>query len=146
LLITDGVNTIKKASGFKIIGIAISLLLGLLGIVYLFIVGCVKLAKHKIDFRNQKLFWVFMAILTLIISFAFIATQPFMRMGDMTIGNIILALGSTLIPIFSFASLFLTIKSKTKFLNRFNFWAILFVLQFSVLLMMNKLLPIIMWK
>ena len=146
LLITDGVKTIKKVSGFKIIGIATSLLLGLLGIVYIFIVGCIKLVKHKIDFRNHPLFWVFLSILTLLISFVFIATQPFMRMGDMTNGNIILAVGSAIIPIFSVASLFLTIKSKTKFLNSFNFWAILLVLQFSVLLIMNNLLPIIMWK
>ena len=146
LLITDGVKTIKKVSGFKIAGITTSLLLGLLGIVHLFVIGCVKLVKHKIDFINQPLFWVFISILTLIISLAFIATQPFMKMGDITIGNIILAVGSTLLPIFSVASLFLTIKSKTKFLNSFNFWAILLVLQSSFLLIMNKLLPIIMWK
>ena len=60
--------------------------------------------------------------------------------------NTTLIEASTLIPILSVVSLFLTVKSKTKFLNRFNFWAILLVIQFSFLLILNKLLPIVMWK
>lgn len=145
-LITDGVKTMKKVSGLKILGIAGSLLLGLFGLCYLFIVGLINLIKHKIDFKNNPLFWVFISILTLIISFAFIALQPFMRMGDMTFGNILLAVGSTMIPIFSFVSLGLTIKSRKRYLKTFSFWSIIFVIQFSVLLLVNKLMPIIMWE
>lgn len=145
-LITDGVKTIKKVSGFKIAGIAGSLLLGLFGLVYLFVVGFINLVKHRIDFKNNPLFWVFISILALMISFALIATQPFMRMGDRTIATILLAVSSAMIPIFSVVSLGLLIKSRARCLHTVSFWSMVFVLQFSVLLIMNELMPVIMWE
>lgn len=145
-LLTNGTKTIRKVSGLKIISIAGSLLLGLFGLIYVFVVGCINLIKYKINFRNHPLFWIFMSILTLIFSFIFIANQSFMRMGDMTFGNILLAVATILIPIFSVVSLFLIVKMQNRFLSTFNFWAILFVFQFAFLLIMNKLMPILMWK
>ena len=146
LLITDGTKTIKKVSGLKILGLACRILLGLLGLIYLFIIGCINLIKYKLDFRNKPLFWVFIAILTLIISFVFIANQPFMKIGDLTIGNILLALASIIMPLFSFVSVILIIKTQKKYLQTLNFWATVFLIQFCVLLITNKLMPIIMWK
>jgi len=145
-VITDGLKTMKKVNGFKILSIACSLFLGLFGLVYVFIAGCINLFKPKIHFRNQPIFWLFVSISMLMFSFIMIANQPFMRMGDMTIGNILLAVASTLIPVFSVVSLFLTLKMKHRYFHTLNFLAILFVLQFSVLLIMNNLMPIVMWK
>ncbi|MEJ5963778.1 serine hydrolase domain-containing protein [Pedobacter immunditicola] len=145
-VITDGLKTMKKVHGLKILSIACSLFLGLVGLVYVFIAGCISLIKHKIDFRNQPIFWLFLSILILIFSFILIANQPFMQMGDVTIGNILLAVATTLIPVFSVVSLFLTVKMKHRSFHIFNFLAILFVFQFSVLLIMNDLMPIVMWK
>jgi CubicO group peptidase (beta-lactamase class C family) len=146
LLITDGVKTIRKVSGLKILGIATILFLGLLGIIYLFIVGFVKLIKHKIKFINHPEFWVFISIMILLISFGFIATQPFMRMGDKTIGNILLWISSMIIPVFAVVSLVLTIKTQKRYLQTLTFWTTVFVLQFCIILMINKLIPIIMWQ
>jgi len=145
-IITDGLNTMKKVNDLKILSIACSLFLGLSGLVYVFIAGCISLLKHEIDFRKQPIFWLFVSILILIFSFIVIANQPFMRMGDMTFGNILLAVATTLIPVFSVVYLYLTVKMKHRSYHTFNFLAILFVLQFSVLLMMNGLMPIVMWK
>jgi CubicO group peptidase (beta-lactamase class C family) len=146
LLLTDGAKTIRKVSGLKIISIAGSILLGLFGFVYVLVAGFINLIKQKIHFRTHPLFLIFISVLTLIISFIFIANQPFMKMGDITTGNILLAVASTLIPFFSAVSLLLTIKKQNRFLSTFTFWAVLFAFQFSVLLVVNKLMPIIMWN
>lgn len=146
LLVTDGVKTIKKISGFKIFAIASSLILGLLGLLYLLAASCRAIMKYNRDFMNQPIFWVFTAILTLLISFVFIANQSFMNMGDKTIGNIILAIGSLILPVLAITTLILTVRTQKQYLHTLNFWATIFVLQFCILLVINKLLPIIMWN
>lgn len=146
LLITDGVKTMKKISGLKILGIASSLLIGLLGLLYLFITSCKYFIKYKRSFINQPIFWVFIAILTLLFSFVFIANQSFMNIGDATIGNIVLAFGSIILPALVITTLILTVKTQKQYSQTLNFWATIFVLQFCILLIVNKLLPIIMWK
>ncbi|RPA68018.1 class A beta-lactamase-related serine hydrolase [Cyclobacteriaceae bacterium YHN15] len=146
LLVTDGLRTIRKIHGLTIIGIATSLLLGMLGIVYVFILGTVRLIRFKTDLKQHPNFWTFVSILIVIISFIFIANQPFVRMGDMTAGNLILAIGTSLIPLLSLISLILIVKSKKKFVITFDFWAVVFIIQLSILLIVNKLIPVVMWS
>jgi len=146
LLITDGVKTMKKVSGVIILAIAISIFLGLLGLIYLFVVGLINLIKYRLKFFHQPISWVFIAISILIISLALMANQSFMSIGDITIGNIILAIGSVTIPFFSIVSLVLAVKTQAGYLRTVNFWAIFCVLQFCMLLIANKIIPIYMWR
>ena len=146
LLITDGVKTIRKVHGFKILATAGSLILGMLGLVYLSFIGCINFVKYKLDLKNQPFFGVFISIVILIAAFIFVFNQPFMRMGDMTIGNIHLALATLFMPLFSILSLILVIKKQKRYLYTLSFWSIVFVVQFCLLLVVNKLMPIIMWQ
>lgn len=146
LFITDGVKTIKKVHGLKISGIAGSFILGILGLIYLLFSGCMNFIKHKLELENQPILGVFISIMILITSIIFIFNQPFMQMGDMTIGNVFLAAATLLIPLFSILSLILVIKTQKRYLYTLSFWAIVFVVQFCLLLVANKLMPIIMWQ
>jgi CubicO group peptidase (beta-lactamase class C family) len=146
LLITDGVKTIKKVSGLKILSIASSLLLGLLGLVYVFIHGCKNLIKHKLEYRKQPMFWTFISILMLIISIILIIDQYFMNLGNKTSANYFLAFSTLLLPILSVLTLFIIVKEQKKYLQTFRFWAIVFVIQFCVILIANKLIPVILWQ
>jgi CubicO group peptidase (beta-lactamase class C family) len=146
LVITDGVKTIKKISGLKIIGIASSLVLGISGLVSLFISGCINLMKSKLAFKNNPVVWVFISISTLILSFASITAQPFMSMGDLTIGNFLLATATLMLPIFSIITFILIIKRQRMYLHSLSFWSTVFVIQFCVLLIANNLMPLILWK
>jgi CubicO group peptidase (beta-lactamase class C family) len=146
LFITDGIKTIKKVSGLKILCIASSLFLGLLGLVYVFIHGCKNLIKHKLAYRKLPMFWSFVAILTLIVSIILFVNQPFMNLGDNTISNYFLAFSTLLLPILSVFTLFLIVKEQKKYLQTSSFWAVIFVLQFCVILIANKLIPVILWQ
>ncbi|MCG7858681.1 beta-lactamase family protein [Flavihumibacter sediminis] len=145
-MITDGVKTIKKVMGLKIAAIAASLFLGLAGLIYMLIVGFINLAKYKSGFRRQPIFWLFVSILTMLVSIGLIATQPFMRMGDMTAGNILLALSTALMPVFSIVTMVSTLKTNRKGIYPMNFWASISVIQFCGLLITNDLMPLIMWR
>jgi len=144
--ITDGVKTLKKISGFKIAGIAASTIAGLAAMLCLFVLGCVQLVHYQLAFGRMPLSWIFMALLAFVSSIILIATQPFMKMGDMSIGNTSLAISTLLIPMFSIVSMFLFIKTNRLYLQTVSFWALIFVLQFCALLMANNLMPMIMWR
>jgi hypothetical protein len=144
--ITDGVKTLKKISGFKIVAIAASIIAGLAGMLYVFITGWIKLAKYKLSFFRMPLSWIFTALLSFVGSIILIATQPFMEMGNRSIGNILLALSTVLIPTFAMVSVFLYIKTEKRYSEKVSFWALICILQFCALLIANNLMPMIMWK
>jgi CubicO group peptidase (beta-lactamase class C family) len=146
LLITDGIRTIKKINWFKLAGIATSFFLGLTGIILVFTSSLVKLIIFNSPFRYHPVYLPFLSILILLISIILIANQPFFQLGDLTIGNVILAVGSTLLPLLAMISLVQIIKSRYKFWNTIDFLAIVFILQLTFLLMANNLIPIIIWQ
>lgn len=146
LLITDGVKTIKKVSGLKIFAISSSILLGISGLIYLFVTGFMSFIKHKFNYRSQPVIWVFIPLLMMFISFIFIAHQPFMSLGDMTFGNVLLAVSTFLLPLGSSVSLVASLKKSKRYLYTSGFWATFLILQFCILLGVNNLMPIIMWK
>ena len=144
--ITDGVKTLKKISGFKIVAIAASIIAGMAGMLYVFITGWIKLAKNKLSFFRMPLSWIFTALLSFVGSIILIATQPFMEMGNRSIGNILLALSTVLIPTFAMVSVFLYIKTEKRYSEKVSFWALICILQFCALLIANNLMPMILWK
>lgn len=146
LLISDGVKTLKKVNGLSIIAIGLSLLLGIFALIYLFFLGMIKLVVYQLDFKTQPIFWIFIAMLILFISIAFISTQPFMHIGNLNTGNALLFLATLILPLFTIVSFLLMIKKGKKVLRNLSFWATILVLQFCMLLLVNNLLPIIMWK
>lgn len=146
LLISDGVKTLKKIQGLKILGITLSLFLGITAIIYLFVLSSIDLIRYQLNFKNKPHFWVFIAILFLVISIIAIAAQPFMNLGNFNLASMLLFLATLLLPIFSILSIILTLKNERSYLRTVRFWAMVFMLQFCALLMMNNLLPVTMWK
>lgn len=145
-LISDGVKTIKKVSGIKIITIVASLVLGFGGMLYLFVGSLLQLFKSKVAFIKDPCSGIFLALVILFIALAFVAKQSFVQMGDFTIGNLLLAIATILLPLFSFLSVvLLLIKHKEPFLEK-RLWASLLLFQFCVLLVSNEVFPLFMWK
>lgn len=146
LLITNGISTIKKVDGLKIVAISTSLLLGLAGIVYIVFSGLLLLRKNTLKSINHPLLWMGIPIFTLFISCILIATQSFVRMGDKTMESVLLVTSTVLLPVFSLISLLLILKSKNRLIHNLNFWATIFVIQFCALLMAYGLIPFTLWK
>ncbi len=145
LLISDGLKTIKKMAGVKIFGITLSLLLGITAIIYLFVQSAIDLVRYQLNFINKPHFWVFIPLLFLLISILAISAQPLMYLGNFYFPSMLLFLATLLLPVFAVISL-LIIRKEKFYLRNFKFWAIIFVLQFSGILFINNLLPLMMWK
>lgn len=144
LMITDGIKTIKKVNGIKIFGIALSFFVGILSLVYFFISGLIKLLKIKMFYLKQTYFLMFASSLLFFTAIFLFYFQPFMKMGDLTFTNMLLFTSSMLIPITSIYVLIKKIMSKENFLS-FDFFATVSIAQFSILLIVNQIFPIIMW-
>lgn len=145
-MITDAVKTIKKISGALIIGITASLMLGLAGFLYLFIYGLVQCFKQKSAFLKSATGWIFLATATLCIAIVLISLQPFMQMGDLTAGTLIMVSGTILLPLTSMLSVIMLMIKQEKFYQLISFWASASVFQCCMLLMTNDLMPLFLWK
>lgn len=147
LMITDGISTMEKVSGIKILLIALSLVLGLLGLAYLLFSTIYQSIKFKRTFLNKPIFYVSFAFLAILASMPFLFTQPFISMGDKTIGNTLLYFGTILLPLLTIVSIIKYIKfDKTNWVYKLDFLSLFFVLQFSTLLFFNDLIPFALWK
>jgi len=137
----------EKVSGIKILLIALSLVLGLLGLAYLLFSTIYQSIKFKRTFLNKPIFYVSFAFLAILASMPFLFTQPFISMGDKTIGNTLLYFGTILLPLLTIVSIIKYIKfDKTKWVYKLDFLSLFFVLQFSTLLFFNDLIPFALWK
>lgn len=146
LLITNGISTIKKIYGVKVLVLSTSLGLGVFGIVYIFISGFIFLIKNRFKSINYLLLGTFFSILTLLTSLIFILAQPIVSIGDKTIGSTLLAVSTATLPFISTTSLLLILKTQKGFINTVNFWATIFVIQFCALLIIYGLIPFTLWK
>lgn len=147
LLITDGISTIEKVNGLQILLIALSFALGFLGMMYLLFSSVFQLFKFKRSFFQQPILCISFAFLTILAAIPFLLKQPFTSLGDKTIGNTLLYIGTFLMPLLTLVSLIKYIKfDKTKWLYKFDFLSLFFVLQLFVLLLLNNIMPLALWK
>jgi len=147
LLITDGISTIGKVSGLQILLIAVSFALGLLGMTYLLFSSVFQLFKFKRSFLQLPILSMSCAFLIILAAIPFLFKQPFISLGDQTIGNTLLYIGTFLMPLLNLVSLIKYIKfDKTKWLFKFDYLSLFFVLQLFVLLLLNGVMPLALWK
>lgn len=146
LLITDGLRTAKKISGLELVALATSFILGLAAIVWILISSIIRLIRSRSHFMHHPIFLSFISILLVLISFGLIVNQPFIRLGDITFGNVVLAASSALMPLLSIASLVQVIQSNKRFWAVADLWVLVFIIQFCALLVTNNLMPMVMWR
>lgn len=145
LLISDGIRTIKKVSGIKILSIAFSFLIGILSIFYFFVYGLIRFFKIKVSYFKGTYSLMFAASLFLLVSIFLFSFQPFMEMGNLTFINILLFASSILLSIASIYVLIHKLIGKENFMS-FDFLATFSIAQFSILLIINGVFPVIMWR
>lgn len=146
LFITTGISTIKQTNGITILLVFISFILGIIGLLYLFINGIIKTIRNKKEFLTTPLVWSFLSIIILLLAIQLITFQPFMEIGNLTAGTILLAISSVLLPICTIVSIILLVMNKHISIKSINFLSLICILQFSILLFFFGLTPIILWN
>ncbi|MDJ1473483.1 serine hydrolase domain-containing protein [Cytophagaceae bacterium DM2B3-1] len=145
--ITSGVVTLKKTDGWRILLVNISFIAGMLAMVYLFISGICQLIRSKRKVWQQAIIWHFLSQVWILISLGILITQPFISLGDPTTGSIGLAIGTVLLPLLTLVSILKYRKADlSKPLFKFDLFSLVVVFQLLIVLALNGLIPLMLWK
>jgi len=143
LIITDGIRTIRKINKAEIVLPFVSILIGIFGIIYIIVRTLIKLCKENLQY--QPCYLVIISLLIILISVLILVKQPFIRLGEKTLGSYCLAVGTSLLPIFSLVSSIQIVRADKSYLKSLCFWATVSIVQLCILLAINNLLPLILW-
>ena len=145
-LISDGFKTFEKVSDAYLFAHWISVLLGLLGLIWLFLSGLVMLLRYRKEISQHPIGPAFVAIVLLFVPIPFFLGQSFMALGDFTFASFLLALVSSLLPL----GMILTVMRvrqtwRTSRLKVLHGLAAVFVLQWCIVLIAFSMLPFRLW-
>jgi len=144
--ISDGFSTLKKISGYYLIAHWASFLLGCSGLVYLLFAGIAQAIRSKKKIYSDNIFGAFLAVLLLLIPLPFFVFQSFSSIGDLSAASWLLFLSSCLLPAGLTYSLILYLKRGVKGLqSKLNFAAVVFSLQWVLVLIISNIIPFRLW-
>ncbi|MEW6982511.1 serine hydrolase domain-containing protein [Colwelliaceae bacterium 6471] len=146
LLISDGLKTFKRVSGLSLALYWLSLILGLIGLLYLFIIGLMRMIKRdKVAFGRIK--WGFINLVLFCLPVGLFFNQGFLRFGDITAASISLAILTGLLPISLLISIWTSLKETLHGkLIKLDVAAIIMSLQLCVVLAVWGHIPTIFWQ
>ena len=144
--ISDGFKTYEKVPGAFLYAHWLSVSLGLLGLIWLFIAGIIALLRYRTSMIKRPEAPAFVTVLLLFIPAPFFLAQSFMALGDLTLASVLLAIVSLLLPVGMLLTLLRikNLQSKSR-IDVLHGIAAGFVLQWCVVLANAGLLPLRLW-
>lgn len=143
--ISDGLRTFKKTPGITLVMYWLSLLLGLIGFLYILIVGSLRLIKRdKANFKGMKC--IFLNLVLFGLPIYFYANQSFLQFGDITPASVSLAVLSGFLPLTLLVSLWFALRGNLHSkLMKIDISAMIMALQFCLVLTVWGYIPITFW-
>jgi len=143
--LSDGLYTYQKTPWLTMYSLWGSLLIGLIGLFYIFIAGSVSIVRREMS-PSDELFMPFVSIIALLFPIPLFFQQSFLQMGEMTSGSLSLAIVTGLLPIGMIIGLVIGFrKQKKTIFERLNLVFISGALQWLVLLAFWGMLPFRLW-
>lgn len=144
--ISDGFKTYEKVPGAFLYAHWLSVSLGLLGLIWLFLAGFIGLLRYRSNMIKRPEAPAFVTLLLLFIPIPFFLAQSFMALGDLTLASVLLAIVSLLLPVGMLLTLLpiMNLQSKSRVVVLHGL-AAGFVLQWCVVLANAGLLPLRLW-
>ena len=146
LCISDGFSSLRKIDGLVILLYWISFFLGSISLIYILVSGIVQSFIFKIKIFSKPIAWVFLTILFLLLSSSLLFLQTFVTLGDVTPGSMMLAISTILLPLGLLLSAWHHFKDRQfSFYSKMDFVAVVFSLQFILVLAFWGLIPFRLW-
>jgi len=141
-MISDGLVTYEKVSLLYLVLMWLSLIFGLIGIVIILFRGFFLLFRKKLFEKDKTITFPFFSILGLLIPIPFLLNQSFLNLGDFTFANILLAIVTGFLPL---AMIFGGLKTWRNKTQKIDIIGILFILQWTIILIYWDVLPFRLW-
>ncbi len=146
LFLTTGISTLQKVSGWKVFTLSVSCLLGLLGLLLVCCSGIYQAVKWRSKFFTRPLAWSFLGMVLFITAVIMVAAGGMIHTGNKNAGSVLLWISTILLPVLSLVSLFFYAKKGRMVLGTAGFWAIILLVQFTIVLYIYGLVPFTTWK
>jgi CubicO group peptidase (beta-lactamase class C family) len=143
-VISAGFTNYVPISLLSYITMTLSLVLGLLALVYIAVRGVYALIKVKGNILKEPITVIFLIIPSLIISISLLVTTPFMELGDFNFTTGLTALVSFLACFLCIPALYPYLCKK--FALNMDFYAILAFFQYTLVLGYWQLIPFKLWE
>ncbi|MDO8908964.1 MAG: serine hydrolase domain-containing protein [Pseudohongiella sp.] len=143
-IISDGFRSYQKISLWHIIPIWISLIAGLVGLVYLFFTGIFRILRHGVR-KSDPMVTAFFACTALFLPIPLFYSQSFLQLGELTPASGLLALVTGLLPLAMIFGLWGSVRQDAKDRSLLGMLAMLSVLQWCVVLAFWGLVPLRLW-
>ena len=146
LFLSDGLKTFTQVSVITLVLYWASLIFGLIGLFYIFLVGLIRIIKRdKVSFVRIK--WGFINLLLFSLPIYLYVQQSFLQFGDITAASVFLAIFSGILPLTLLFSLWISVRENLQSkLTKLDVVAIMISVQFVLVLVARGQLPIIFWQ
>ena len=145
-LVSDGFKTYEKVSTSYLFAHWVSVLLGVSGLAWLFLVGIIAMILRRFRMLRQAQAPAFVALALLFVPIPFFMRQSFMALGDFTLASALLAVVTLLLPVGLFLTIILAWREHTTTrLNILHGIAAVFALQWCAVLIAAGMLPLMLW-
>jgi len=145
-LISDGFRTYEKVSAAYLLSHWASVLLGLGGIVWVFLSGIASIIRYRAGMLSRPEAPAFVAFILLFVPIPFFLTQSFTALGDLTLASVLLAAVTMLLPIGMLMTIVRARKGWSESLtNKIHALAAVCVVQWCAVLIAAGMLPLRLW-
>src|SRR6056297_29326 len=142
-IISDGLVTYEKVNTTYLALMWLSLILGLIGIIVIFLRGLYLLFQKKLFKNYQIITFPFLSIVGLLIPIPFLLNQSFLNLGDFTFANVLLAIVTGFLPL---AMIFGSIKIWRNKTLTIDALGTLFTFQWTLVLVYWGVIPFRLWS
>jgi len=146
LFLSDGLKTFKQVSIITLMLYWVSIIFGLIGLFYIFLVGLIRVIKRdKVSFVRIK--WAFINLLVFSLPIYLYFQQSFLQFGDITAASVSLAFLSGILPLTLLFSLWVSLRGNLQSnLTKLDIAAIMISIQFVLVLATWRQFPFIFWQ
>jgi CubicO group peptidase (beta-lactamase class C family) len=144
-VISTGLQSYERISLWKLVALWTSLVAGVLGLAWVLCSGIARMLSRRMN-RSHPLMVPSLGVLALLLPLPLLFTQPFLQLGDVTPGSVLLALATAALPLTMAVGLMLRFRHRRKgTIAMLDALAMASVLQWTLVLAVWGLLPLRLW-
>ncbi|WP_105167225.1 serine hydrolase domain-containing protein [Pseudoalteromonas sp. T1lg23B] len=143
-MISNGFSTYKMVKKTSAIGLGISLVLGLLGAVYIFFYGGYVFVKRFSKLAQEPMAIAFTMYFAFLLPVPFFINQSFIHIGDINAASVLLALASVFAPFVCVIASVQHVRQKRT--NRLNLVMLAAFIQWMLVMGYWGLIPMTLWN
>jgi CubicO group peptidase (beta-lactamase class C family) len=144
-VLSDGRQSFERVSLWKIVPLWVNFLIGMMGLLYIFLSGLTRLISMRLS-RSHPMLLPFLAVAALLVPIPLFFRQSFLQLGDVTAASVTLAVVTAFLPAAMLIGLSIHLRRHcSSAVQVVDSIATAAVLQLTIVLIAWNLLPLRLW-